>query len=548
MADLSIPHSIEKVVFRLGLQGSGHVTLAEIFVQLPFGFDLINEHVTELADGRTLLKDEVGEFSAIYFPEFTALQNNSASQRKSCPVCAANVPEFYSEGGEQIAAPMVCDTCYRSLARLMIPDKSSTLSKIKSFFVEPEDDVMTITRMEHEIIYRGMRLGLSEVTHTALAAETRYPMAAVKDRLQTMGARRYLRYGLTVGGDAVAYGFPETLKYPEPYFKRFCETMELVSNTLQGRPSQSVRDRGGSRRAIDINMRARPATGRLGASRLDASRLDSGRGSIPSPGASELAGKIVARPSERLPKRPDAGRVNALGGLKIVVKNKDDEPAKDESEKQSDSGGPLRISLKATERVRPSARQRAVSQDSAPADSTTKHAAQIDTELPEPTPSRVSVGREPEGRLVDSAETDSLDSVGFVDTADEAVVRLSNSAEPMGSAGETFGSGIEDDIEDDINDDINDDIDVDDLSIRVDVPDSEPPIDISSPSPAAGASIKLVGEEPETGVSGQQRESMDHEEYASENVGSEDHQAQDFEDQPQGWGPQSGEAFGTPVD
>ncbi|MDF1667353.1 MAG: hypothetical protein P1V97_36745, partial [Planctomycetota bacterium] len=204
MTDLSLAHAIEKVTFRLGLRSAGYITLAEIFVQFPLSFELIDEHVTQIADGRTLLKDEAGEHCAIHFPEYSAI-GETISTNDDCPVCLGAAPSSVTIAGEEVPAPLICDSCYRSIGRLVLPEKSSTFSdKIKSFFVEAEDDHIQTTIMEHEICFKALSIGGKLLTHTAIAAQTRYGMDDVKDHLQSMGARRYVKLGLTPSQDAVA--------------------------------------------------------------------------------------------------------------------------------------------------------------------------------------------------------------------------------------------------------------------------------------------------------------------------------------------------------
>lgn len=314
MTELSLAHAIEKVTFRLGLRSAGYITLAELFVQFPLSFEVLDEHVTQIADGRTLLKDEAGEHCAIHFPEFSAI-GEAISTNNDCPVCLGSAPSPVTIAGEEVPAPLICDSCYRSIGRLMLPEKSSTISdKIKSFFVEAEEDHVKTTIMEHEICYKALLIGGKQLTHTAIAAQTRYGMAEVKDRLQTMGARRYVKLGLTPTQDAVAYSFPDKLIYPKPYFTRFKETMDFLTGRVGRLPKSS---HSSSRPKLEIGVKSRSAS---------------------SPGVSF---------QRRLPASSNRRASSESASFKIRVKKKGENDAPEQS-----PSTPLRISIRASDRFK----------------------------------------------------------------------------------------------------------------------------------------------------------------------------------------------------
>lgn len=311
MSEQTITHAIEKVAFRLGLQNEGHVTLARVFIELPFPLDIVDEKVTEITDGRTMLKDEAGDYNSIQFPEFSALRE-APPLRDDCPLCGGELPPCISVGGVPSRGPAICDACYRALADELLPDTNSALMRIRNFFTEPDPDPLMILRLEHEILFHGLQLGGGSLTHTAIAAHTRFPMAEVKDRLNTMGARRFVRFGLNETGDAVAYRFPEGLTYPEPLYQRFCATIDALQGEA-GRRVKRRNDRRNDRRMPGTSPGGqRPSTSRLS---IDVRSRSSGRPS----------GSV--RPSGRLEISSDRSGGDAGSGLRIVVKRRGaDEP------------------------------------------------------------------------------------------------------------------------------------------------------------------------------------------------------------------------------
>jgi hypothetical protein len=323
MSELSIPHAIEKVTFRLGLRSAGYITLAEIFVQFPLSFEIIDEHVSRIADGRTILKDESGEYAAVHFPEFSSI-GEQISTSNNCPVCLGNAPSPCTVAGEEVPAPLICDSCYRTIGRMALPEKSSAFSrKIKSFFTEPEEDSVKTTIMEHEICYKALLIGGKELTHTAIAAQTRYGMVATKDHLQSMGARRYVKLGLTTGGDAVAYSLPETLRYPEPYFQRFRDTMDFITKPIGRLPKSNT---SSPKPRLEIGVKNRGSQESGGVSFQRHIRPPSGRNH-------NVGSNRVARDS---------------GAIKIVLKKKGNEQQSPTT--GSNRSSAIRISIKSTGR------------------------------------------------------------------------------------------------------------------------------------------------------------------------------------------------------
>lgn len=251
MSELSLAHAVEKVAFRLGLLNEGQVSLARMFIELPLCFDQVDQVITDIADGRALLKDESGEFCAAFFPELSA--GDSPAPRDDCPVCGGEPPPLVTVGGEEAPRALVCDSCYRTIAHRARPTKSGALRRIKQFFTEEAPDPRVVARLEHDLVFHALAVGGQELTHTAIAAQTSHPMADIKERLHSMGARRYVRFGLTSGGDAVAYSFPPGLDYPESQYQRFLATYGLSSELRAARPAPRP-----PTRSLAIGVKSRP--------------------------------------------------------------------------------------------------------------------------------------------------------------------------------------------------------------------------------------------------------------------------------------------------
>ncbi len=220
---LTIPLAVEKVLFRLALQEGGYVTLARLFLELPLSLEEVEEYADKVVNGYSVRKDEFGEFLAYEFPELQ--RQMPPATIGDCPGCGGKAPPAPTEGGVEVRAPALCQRCYdkvKGLARHQ-PDEG-VVTKLKSFFKgEEEEDLRKVAEAEHEIFYLGLRLGLEQFTHTTIAAQSRLPSQALKQRLDRMGGRRYIHAGLLPSGDAVAYRFPRGLTYPEPHYDRFKE-------------------------------------------------------------------------------------------------------------------------------------------------------------------------------------------------------------------------------------------------------------------------------------------------------------------------------------
>ena len=212
--------AVEKVLYRLALMHEGSVSIARGFIELPLSLEEFEQHADQVADGRSVVRNDYGEFLRYDFPE---LQRQSPLAPDDCPICFGEAPSSSTAAGVEQRAPLVCATCYRSLQRIQRtqPDET-TWAKLSHFFrgEEEEQDLGQVARIEHEIFFLGLRSGLAQFTHTTIAAQSRLPGDQIKERLDRMGARRYLKVGLLPSGDAVAYSAPMELSYPGPLYER----------------------------------------------------------------------------------------------------------------------------------------------------------------------------------------------------------------------------------------------------------------------------------------------------------------------------------------
>lgn len=220
---LTLPFAVEKVLFRLALCEGGAVTLARAFLELPLSLEEVEQYADKAVDGTAMIKNAWGEFLSYEFPE---LQRQAPpAPPNDCPLCGGDGPPLPTEGGKETRRAVVCDGCYRKLRRLTErePDEG-VVERLRSFFGgEEEEDLRKVALAEHEIFFLGLRLGLTDFTHTSIAAQSRVPSSQLKERLDRMGARRYVHLGLLPTGDAVAYRFPPDLSYPQAHYRRLAD-------------------------------------------------------------------------------------------------------------------------------------------------------------------------------------------------------------------------------------------------------------------------------------------------------------------------------------
>jgi hypothetical protein len=217
---VTITLAVEKTLFRLALVESGRVPIARLFLELPLSLEEIEVAADHLADGRTVVKNEWGEFLTYEFPELMDMTDPLIPE--GCPTCGGDVPEAPTEGGVEVRATLVCDACYREVRRQAeAPEEHGAFDKLKRLFSDDEKETPAqIARAEHEIFYIGLRAGRDQFTHTTLAAQSRLPSNSLKRRLDQIAARRYIHVGLLPSGDAVGYRFPPNLNYPTSHYRR----------------------------------------------------------------------------------------------------------------------------------------------------------------------------------------------------------------------------------------------------------------------------------------------------------------------------------------
>lgn len=218
---LTIAHAVEKVLFRIALREGGAVPLCRLFLELPFSLDEVEAAADKVADGVSVVKNEWGEFLTYEFPEL--MRQQPAAAPATCPTCGGAAPAAPTDGGAEVRAPYVCDPCYRGLrvSGRAQPDQSA-LGKVKKLFSgdDEAEDPAKVARVEHEIFHVGLSLGLEQLTHTMIAAQSRLTAAEIKTRLDKMAGRRFIHVGLLPSGDAVGYRFPPGLTYPRVLWNR----------------------------------------------------------------------------------------------------------------------------------------------------------------------------------------------------------------------------------------------------------------------------------------------------------------------------------------
>lgn len=212
--------AVEKVLYRLALLHEGSVSAAQAFLELPISLEEVEQFGDQVADGRSVVRNDFGEYLAYDFPE---LQRQMPAPPKDCPTCFGEVEPAPTEGGKVQRPGLICDACYGALQKYQVtePDETSW-AKLSHFFrgEEESEDLKVVARIEHEIFFLALRSELPQFTHTTIAAQSRLPADQIKERLDRMAARRYLKVGLLPTGDAVAYSIPQGLTYPRALYER----------------------------------------------------------------------------------------------------------------------------------------------------------------------------------------------------------------------------------------------------------------------------------------------------------------------------------------
>jgi hypothetical protein len=244
---LTIAHAVEKVLFRIALREGGAVPLCRLFLELPFSLEEVEAAADKVADGVSVVKNEWGEFLTYEFPEL--MRQQPAAAPSTCPTCGGTSPPPPTDAGAEVRAPYVCDACYRGLriTGRAQPDQSA-LGKMKKLFNREDEaeDPAKVARLEHEIFFVGLQLGMDQFTHTMIAAQSRLTAAEIKTRLDKMAARRFVHVGLLPSGDAVGYRFPPNLSYPR-----------VLWNRMSGASTEGSRtDGGGKIRGLQITAPA----------------------------------------------------------------------------------------------------------------------------------------------------------------------------------------------------------------------------------------------------------------------------------------------------
>jgi hypothetical protein len=221
---LTVPLAVEKVLFRLALMNGGVVPIARVFLELPLSLEEVEQYADQVADGQSVLKDEWAEFLSYQFPELEGA-NVPPETLDDCPVCGDALPPAPTQAGQPVRRPIICEVCFRAVKRLNAkgPD-TGVMDRVRKLWQnEEEKDPVQVMLTEHEIFYLALRLGLAQFTQTTLAAQSRLPATQLKERLDSMAARRYIHVGLVPTGDAVGYRLPPDLDYPRILYERITD-------------------------------------------------------------------------------------------------------------------------------------------------------------------------------------------------------------------------------------------------------------------------------------------------------------------------------------
>lgn len=266
MTKLTVPLAVEKVLYRLALMSAGRVSLARLFLELPLGLEEVEEYADQVVNARTVQKDLLGDFVEYLFPELQSQLPPTAFD--DCPACGRSAPPAPTVAGEAVRAPILCDRCYgrtRTLAR-QEPDQG-VVDKLRHLLLseEEDEDLAKVAAADHEVFFLGLKLGVAEFTHTTIAAISQLPSRTLKERLDRMGARRYIHMGVMEDGAAVCYRFPAGLTYPRPLYERIlgpkvrtAEDMELdVKETPRPALNLKVRRTEPPKPKLQIKVRER---------------------------------------------------------------------------------------------------------------------------------------------------------------------------------------------------------------------------------------------------------------------------------------------------
>ncbi len=332
--ELTIALAVEKVLFRLALLEGGAVPIVRAFLELPLALEVLEHEADKCSDGAAIMKDEWGEFLGYSFPELQSAAATMPAPPQDCPTCGRPLPESPKmlapvEGQPAPSrGPLICEPCYRTVRRASQKHDAGYVDRIKHFFKgeEEEQDLHKIALVEHEILYIAYRLNQKELTHTAIAAQTRLASAQVKERLDRLAGRRYIRVGLLPSGDALAYRFPTGLSYPENLYRRVHGAVIANAGAEDSAAAQAVPDKPpGTARFGGLLARAKqPVTNHIVKARpadrrdveIDDSALTTPSGSVPAAPAPAAAVPPPPPPPPPPPAPPPAPRFN------IKVKDK----------------------------------------------------------------------------------------------------------------------------------------------------------------------------------------------------------------------------------
>jgi hypothetical protein len=243
MAEMTVAHCVEKVTLRLGLSSGGSVALARVFVELPLSFAELDAHLDELVDGQALMRGAATDFSSLFLPEYSSSVGQQRGDLAAlCPVCREATPVGSTVAGLEVSPPVLCDGCFLEVARSSGRARS-TFGRLKRLFAASSDPVSQ-ARFEHEIVYHALALGGRDVTHTALAARTCLGLSEMRECLQELRSRRAICLGLSSNSEAIAYEWPEGLRYSEAAYARLCRALDSVPSSW---PSRRRGERAGQR-------------------------------------------------------------------------------------------------------------------------------------------------------------------------------------------------------------------------------------------------------------------------------------------------------------
>ena len=239
---MTIELAVEKVLFRLALMHNGVVPVVRLFLELPISLEEVESQADRVSDGNSVVKNEWGEFLTYEFPE---LMTQTPRVPEGCPTCGDDPPPAPTEGGQEQRRALLCDACYGQIRRLAhTQEDSGRLEKLKALLFNDEEgeDPVEVARLEHEIFYLGLGLGIAQFTPPTLAAQSREPANKLRARLDKLAARRYIVVGLLPSGDTVGYKFPAGLDYPRAHYRRAVDRNPGLTSTGKLRGIKLKRD------------------------------------------------------------------------------------------------------------------------------------------------------------------------------------------------------------------------------------------------------------------------------------------------------------------